>query len=255
MEIDLEEAIFGSTRDVKLPMAEDCARCHGSGAEPGSRAETCRRCAGQGVVVSASGFFQVRQTCNACGGTGQVISNPCRECRGAGRRKAERTLSIHIPKGVFTGARLRIPGKGEPGIRGGSAGDLYVVLHVTAHEIFECQDDDLFCEAPVSFEVAALGGEIEVPTPDGIAQLKIEAGTPSGKIYRLKGKGLTLSGRHTRGDLMVKVVVQVPVSLSSAQKKIIKDLQAQTTVSHYPGAKEFTRRMESFYKRKRELGS
>jgi molecular chaperone DnaJ len=255
MEIDLEEAIFGSTRDITLPMAEDCGRCHGSGAEPGSRAETCRRCGGQGVVVSASGFFQVRQTCPSCGGSGQVISNPCRECRGAGRRKVERTLSIHIPKGVFSGARLRVPGKGEPGLRGGPSGDLYVLLQVKPHDVFECNDDDLFCEAPVSFDVAVLGGEIEVPTPDGVAQLKIEPGTPSGKVYRLKGKGLALSGRHGRGDLMVRVVVQVPVNITSAQKKAIKELREQFTASNYPSNKEFSRRMENFFRRKRDLGA
>ncbi|MFO7536404.1 MAG: molecular chaperone DnaJ [Kiritimatiellia bacterium] len=255
MEIDLEEAVFGSTRDITLPMTEDCARCHGNGAEPGSKPETCRRCGGQGVVVSASGFFQVRQTCQACGGTGQMISNLCRECRGTGRRKADRTLSIHIPKGVFTGARLRLPGKGEPGMRGGTPGDLYVVLHVRAHAIFECDDDDLFCEAPVPFDVAALGGEIDVPTPDGVAQLKIEAGTASGKVYRLKGKGLSLQGRHARGDLMVRVVVQVPVNLSSAQKKAIRELREQMGASNFPGNSEFTKKMDAFYRRKRDLGS
>jgi molecular chaperone DnaJ len=253
MEIDLEEAIFGSQRDITLPMAEDCARCHGSGAEPGTRPESCRHCGGQGAVVSASGFFQVRQTCPSCGGAGQVIANPCRECRGAGRRKVDRTLSIHIPRGVFTGARLRVPGKGEPGLRGGPGGDLYVVLHIKEHDIFQCDDDDLFCEVPVPFDVASLGGEVEVPTPDGVAQLKIEAGTPSGKVFRLKGKGLTLSGHHGRGDLMVRAVVQVPVSLSAAQKKAIKDLREQSMAANYPGNAEFRRKMDSFYRRKRDL--
>ncbi len=254
MEIDLEESIFGSTREITLPMAEDCPRCHGHGAEPGSKPETCRHCGGRGVVVSASGFFQVRQTCPSCAGAGQMIANPCRECRGAGRRKTNRTLSIRIPKGVYTGARLRLTGKGEPGKRGGPSGDLFVVLHVRPHEIFQWEEVDLLCEVPVPFETAALGGEVEVPTPDGVARLKIDSGTPSGKVFRLKGKGLSLSGHHGRGDLMARVVVQVPVGLNAAQKRAIKELREQGTSSQYPDETAFRQKMDAFFQRKSNLG-
>jgi len=254
MEIDLEEAIFGSSREITLPMAETCARCGGNGSEPGSRPETCRQCDGRGVVISASGFMQIRQTCPVCGGAGQVIARPCRDCRGAGRRKVNRTLSIRIPKGVFPGARLRVPGKGEPGQRNGPAGDLYVVLHIREHEIFQWEESDLYCEVPVPFETAVLGGEIEVPTPDGVAQLKIEAGTATGKLLRLKGKGLALSGRHGRGDLMARIIVQVPTGLNGAQKKAMREFSAVSSPNLYPGTAAYRRKMDLFFQRKRDLG-
>jgi len=254
MEIDLEEALFGSKRDVTLPMEEDCPRCSGTGVEPGTKVETCRRCHGRGVIISGGGFFQIRQTCPDCGGEGQTAGSLCRECRGVGRRKTRRTLTITIPKGVFHGARLRLAGKGEPGLRGGPPGNLYIVLRIRPHPLFQWEGADLHCEVPLPLETAALGGEIEVPTPDGMAQLKIEPGTQTGRVYRLKGKGMALSGRQGRGDLLARMVVQVPIHLTPAQKRLLRELEQQRTDSQYPALSDYRRKVETFYQRQRELG-
>ena len=250
LEIDFEEAVFGSEREVALPMAAECSSCKGNGTKPGTRAESCRHCSGQGYALSGGGFFQVRQTCPVCGGQGTMITDPCGTCNGTGRVKQRKRLTLKIPQGVETGSRLRLSGRGEGGVRGGQAGDLYVVLHVSDHELFQRQGDDLYCQVPVTFETAALGGEIQVPTVDGFARLKLSPGTETGKTFRLKGKGMPVLDRHGHGDLHVQILAEVPVKLNSKQKQLLKDMQGSSSPSNYPEMKRFTKLTEKFFDRK-----
>ncbi len=253
LEIDLEEAAFGSHRELTIPLAGECPDCGGTGVPPGVSAERCRQCGGSGMVVSGGGFFQIRQTCPICGGAGTLVTRPCSTCRGSGRVKTRRKLTLRIPRGVETGSRLRLTGKGEGGLRGGPPGDLYVVIHVTQHEIFERRGDDLFCEVPVPFDILALGGEVEVPTVDGIAKIKVSSGTESGRVFRLRGKGIpNLEGRG-RGDLHVRLVAEVPVNLDARQRKLLKDFTDMRQASNYPAFRRFGERMQAFLDRKAAL--
>ena len=253
LEIDFEEAAFGSQREITLPIMEECSACKGSGAEAGSKKETCRRCSGHGMLIASNGFFQVRQTCPACGGTGQTIANPCRTCRGEGRVKGKRQISLRIPAGVETGSRLRIAGAGEGGTRGGVAGDLYVVLHVKTHDLFQRRDEDIYLEMPIPVHVAALGGEIDVPTIHGYTPLKIPAGTESGAVFRIRGKGV--AGLHgiRNGDQHVRVTVEIPTHLNSAQKDLLKHLQDTLKNENHPRAREVIRQAEEFYSHKKAM--
>lgn len=248
LEIEFEESVFGAQREITLPITEQCAACGGSGSEPGTAEETCRHCGGRGAVVASSGFFQVRQTCPACGGRGKVITKPCRECRGAGRQKTRRRLALRIPPGVETGSRLRLAGRGEGGIRGGGAGDLYVILHVKAHPLFQREGNDLLCEVPVPFHVAALGGDVEVPTLDGFARLKIDAGTESGRVFRLRGKGVPSVEGYGIGDLHVKIHIEVPTRLNSRQKKLLRDFEEVCSADNYPHGMKLREAAEAFMK-------
>ncbi|MGQ9661203.1 MAG: molecular chaperone DnaJ [Kiritimatiellia bacterium] len=253
LEIDLEEAAFGSEREIMIPVSEECHDCNGTGVRPGSGRETCRRCGGHGILVAGGGFFQVRQTCPACGGEGSVVTEPCRTCDGNGRVKVRRRLSLKIPRGVETGSRLRLPGKGEGGTHGGPPGDLYVVIHVRPHELFQRRGNDLLVEVPVPMETAALGDEIEVPTLDGYAKLRLDSGTDAGRIYRLKGKGMPDVNGSGRGALHVRIVPEVPVHLSAKQKKLLRELAQLREPGNYPLSGEFRRRAEAFYERKRKM--
>ena len=253
LEIDFEESVFGSQRDLALTVMDECATCKGSGAEPGSKREVCRRCSGSGMVISSSGFFQVRQTCPSCGGAGQTISKPCRECQGEGRVKARRTLNLKIPAGVETGSRLRLAGKGEGGARGGHPGDLYVVIHVRAHSYFQRRGEDIFVDMPLPFDVAALGGEIDVPTIHGQAKLKIPAGTASGTVLRLKGKGVTGLQGYGAGDQHVRLHIEVPDRLDRAQREQMRSLAASVGQDGYPGLREIRRMAAEFYQHKADM--
>ncbi len=253
LEIDMEEAAFGSKREITLPLSVECTKCNGSGMASGAKKETCRHCGGQGAVLSGGGFFQVRQTCPICGGTGSIVTDPCRTCQGSGRIKSRKRLTMRIPKGVESGSRLRLSGKGEGGIKGGPSGDLYVVLHVSQHELFERRGDDLYCEVPVAMEVAALGGEVEVPTIDGYAKLKVEPGTETGKVFRLRSKGMPNVEGYGKGDLHVRVVAEVPEKLSAKQKVVLKEFGESVTDSNYPIREKFRKLTEAFYDRKRSL--
>jgi len=250
MEIDFEEAMYGSERELNLPMTEDCATCHGSGAAPGTKRETCRQCGGQGVIIQGNGFFQMQQPCPVCRGEGTIIKTPCKTCGGAGRVKTHRKLSLKIPKGVETGSRLRLAGKGEPGARGGDAGDLHVVLHVRPSTVFVREGDDLMCEVPVSLDKAALGGDVEVPTIDGFAHLKLSSATPNGKTFRMRGKGAPMVDGHGAGDLIVRIVIEVPASLSSRQRKALEDFAAADEGRSYPDAKRLHERAEEILKKR-----
>lgn len=254
LEIDLEEAAFGSEREIVLPLAVECGECKGSGVARGSKRETCKHCGGRGAVVSGGGFFQVRQTCPVCNGEGTMITRPCKECNGAGRVKTKQRLTLRIPKGVETGSRLRLASKGEGGIRGGPQGDLYVVLHVKPHELFARRGDDLLCEVPVPFESAVMGDEIQVPTIDGYAKLKLAPGTESGKVFRLRGRGMPSVEGYGRGDLHVKVVPEIPVKLNSRQKKLLKELRGLQDPSNYPKMNRFAKKAEEFFERKDSMG-
>ncbi|MCK5850904.1 MAG: molecular chaperone DnaJ [Kiritimatiellae bacterium] len=249
LEVDLEESAFGSRREIKLPMSTECGKCKGSGVAKGSKKETCKHCGGRGNVVTGGGFFQVRQTCPICGGAGTIVTKPCNTCQGSGRVVEHKRLTLRIPRGVETGSRLRLAGKGEGGHKGGPPGDLYVVIHVSQHGLFERRGDDLYCEVPVPFEVAALGGKIEVPTIDGYAKLKLAPGTEAGKVFRLRGKGISNVEGYGTGDLHVRILPEVPVKLSSSQKKLLKELGGLRGEANYPGGEAFRERVKTFYER------
>jgi len=252
LEIDFEEAVFGSEREVDLNVNDTCDTCHGSGAASGSARETCRQCGGQGVVVVGGGFIQMRQTCPVCRGEGTIIRSPCKKCGGTGRVKTPRHIALRIPKGVETGSRLRLTGKGESGMRGGPAGDLYVVLHVREHDVFQREDDDLICTVHISPVVAALGGDIDIPTPDGHARIKLPAGTPNGKVFRLRGKGMpTLNGGC--GDLHVRVELEVPAHLSSKARRLLEEFAALTSADNYPEAAKQHKAIDAFFARRDAL--
>ncbi len=224
LEMTLEEAVAGNTVKIRVPTHKNCGTCKGSGAKKGTSAKTCTTCQGHGQVRMSQGFFSVQQTCPDCRGAGEVIKDPCGDCHGQGKVRDNKTISVKVPPGVDTGDRIRLSGEGEPGENGGPSGDLYVSVRVKDHTIFKRDDADLFCEVPISFVAAALGGEFEVPTLDGKVSLKIPAETQSGKIFRLRGKGVkTVRGSHT-GDLLCKAIVETPVNLTSRQKEILKEL-------------------------------
>ena len=253
LEIDFEESVFGSQRDLTLPVMDECSACKGSGAEPGSKKESCRRCGGRGILVTATGFLQMRHTCPNCNGTGETISNPCRTCRGEGRVKGRRTISLKIPAGVETGSRLRLAGKGEGGTRGGAPGDLYVVLHVRAHEIFQRHDEDIVIDMPLPFHIATLGGEIEVPTIHGYTRLKIPAGTETGTVFRLRGKGLTGIQGLRDGDQHVRAIVEIPTHLDGKLRDLLKSVADICGPRQYPAGTKLREKAEEFYAHKKAM--
>jgi len=252
LEIDFEEAVLGSHREIRININETCAACKGSGAEPGSGKRTCSDCGGAGQVISGGGFVQFRQTCPTCRGAGQVIEKPCSACHGQGLVRNKRTIDVKIPSGVETGSRLRVGGRGEGGLRGGSSGDLYIVLHVREHEFFKRNDLDIICEIPVPFHIATLGGEVQVPTIHGAADLKIPAGTESGQIFRMRGKGIS-NPRYGTGDQHIVVQIEVPKGLSSKEKKKLEDAVAILNEKHFPLGQKMTKAAEKFYAHKKAL--
>ncbi|MBV1788999.1 molecular chaperone DnaJ [Marinobacterium sp. D7] len=226
LDLSLEEAVRGCEKTLKVPTLVACSVCDGSGAKPGTSARTCGTCGGVGQVRMQQGFFSVQQTCPTCRGEGKVISDPCSKCHGHGRVEETKTLQVKIPAGVDTGDRIRLSGEGEAGSHGGPAGDLYVQVNVLRHPIFERDGKHLYCEVPISFIDAALGGELDVPTLDGRVKLKIPAETQTGKLFRLRGKGITPVRGGGVGDLMVKVTVETPVNLNNRQRELLKEFQS-----------------------------
>ncbi|MBU4201320.1 MAG: molecular chaperone DnaJ [Kiritimatiellae bacterium] len=255
LEIEFEESVFGAERAITIPISEECSACAGSGAEAGHKKETCRHCGGHGVVVTSAGFFRVQQDCPSCGGRGEIVTHPCRPCGGTGMVKARKQLTLKIPAGVETGSRLRLAGKGEGGARGGGAGDLYVVLHVRPHHLFQREGNDLFCEVPISLEAAALGGEISVPTLDGWANIRIAPGTENGKLFRLRGKGVPDTGGYGHGDLHVRVVQEVPKNLSGQQKKKLKEFLDACDETNCPDLAQFRTKAAEFMEHRKPSGS
>lgn len=223
LELDLEDAVRGKNVKVEIPSASECQSCNGSGAEPGTRPETCGTCRGMGQVRMQQGFFSVQQTCPNCRGAGQIVKNPCKACRGEGFVEEEKTLSVKVPPGVDTGDRIRLSSEGEPGMHGAPPGDLYVQIAVKEHPIFDRDGRNLHCDVPISITDAALGGELEVPTLDGRVKLKIPAETQSGKLFRLRGKGVTPVRGGPPGDLLCRVVVETPVNLTKKQKELLRE--------------------------------
>ena len=222
LELSLEQAVFGVTETIKLPAWDDCTNCNGHGTADGKKPRECQQCRGAGQVQVRQGFFVLQQTCPVCRGKGVLVTDPCKPCRGVGKIKREKTLEVKIPAGVDTGDRIRLTGEGEPGDSGSQSGDLYVQVNVKPHEFFERDGSDLHCTVPVSIVTASLGGEMEVPTLKGKAQLKVPEGTQSGKTFRMRGMGVKSVRGGPQGDLLCNVVVEVPVHLSRKQKDLLK---------------------------------
>lgn len=224
LELSLEEAVRGVSKKIRIPTLVSCANCDGTGAKKGTHPITCNTCGGVGQVRMQQGFFAMQQTCPDCRGTGKVIKDPCEVCRGEGRVQEYKTLSVKIPPGVDSGDRIRLAGEGEAGVNGGPSGDLYVQIGVAEHQIFQREGRDLFCEVPITFVDAALGGELEVPTLEGRVKLKIPPETQTGKLFRLRGKGVVPVRGGSAGDLMCRVVVETPVKLTERQRELLKEL-------------------------------
>jgi molecular chaperone DnaJ len=252
MEISLEDAAKGTETKIRIPVQAKCETCNGSGAKAGKSPVTCGTCGGQGQVRMQQGFFSVQQTCPKCHGGGKTIKDEdkCGTCHGAGRVKLNKTLSVKIPAGVDEGDRIRLSGEGEAGVNGGPTGDLYVVVHLKQHEIFQRDGGNLHCEMPISFSTAALGGEIEVPTLGGSAKMKIPAETQTGGVFRLKGKGIKPLRQSDHGDLLVHVVVETPVKLTEKQKELLREFEISTQADsgkHSPRNKSWMDKVKGFF--------
>ncbi|USD38446.1 molecular chaperone DnaJ [Ferrimonas sp. SCSIO 43195] len=250
MELSLEEAVKGITKEIRIPVLTTCDSCHGSGAKKGSSAQTCGTCHGQGQVQMRQGFFAVNQTCPTCHGKGKVIKDPCSKCHGQGRVEKTKTLSVKIPAGVDTGDRIRLSGEGEAGEMGAPAGDLYVQVHVKDHPIFQRDGNNLYCEVPIGFSTAAVGGDIEVPTLDGRVNLKVSAETQTGRMFRLRGKGVKSVRSHAVGDLICKVIIETPVNLTERQKELLREFDQTlegSSKKHSPKAEGFFDGVKKFF--------
>ena len=249
LDLSLEDAVKGTEVKIRIPVMSSCKTCSGSGAKKGSTPDTCSTCGGHGQVRMQQGFFSVQQTCPQCRGTGKIIKDPCPDCHGQGRIKEQKTLSVKIPAGVDEGDQVRLAGEGEAAPGGGISGDLYVVVRLKAHPIFQREDTNLYCEMPVSFSNLALGGEIEIPTLDGRAKLKIPHGTQTDKVFRLRGKGVRNVRSSQPGDLYCKLVVETPVNLSKDQKELLEAFEKSMQKGgkrHSPKASSWTDKIKTF---------
>ncbi len=252
LNLDLEKAVKGDTVTIDVPTQVSCDTCGGSGAKKGTQPSTCSTCGGAGQVRMQQGFFSIQQTCPACKGAGTTISDPCGDCHGRGRTHKTKTLSVKVPAGVDDGDRIRLSGEGEAGRNGGPPGDLYVEIRIEPHKLFERGGADLSCEVPLSFATATLGGEVELPTLDGNVSLKIPAGTQSGKVFRLRGKGVITVRDPRKGDLFAKVAVETPINLTAEQKNLLKKLEASLSAggdSHNPRAGGWLDTVKRFFDR------
>lgn len=247
LEISLEEAARGMEKEISFRKNMTCERCDGSGAEPGSKRVTCPTCRGAGQIRRSGGIITFTQTCPTCAGVGTKIEKPCKDCRGEGRMPKTTKLNVRIPPGVDTGSRLRSSGNGEAGLAGGQPGDLYIVLTVKEHELFERQGEDLFCEIPIKFTLAAMGGTIEVPTLSGKASLKIPPATQSGTTFRLRGKGIPSLRGGAQGDQLVRVQVEVPTVLTSDQRRILEEFARVSGDANEPTSRSFFEKAKKFF--------
>ncbi len=247
LEISLEEAAKGSQTRIRIPTEINCSTCKGSGAKAGTSAKTCGTCKGSGQVRMQQGFFSVQQSCPHCHGSGKVIDDPCTDCHGRGRKRENKTLEIKIPAGVNDGDRIRLSGEGEAGVNGGPSGDLYVQITLRQHELFTRDGDDLHCEIPITMTTATLGGDIDVPTLDGTASLRIPEETQTGKIFRLRGKGVTGMRSGVAGNLYVHVVVETPVNLNSEQKELLRKFQESLGEHHSPQEGGWQQKLKNFF--------
>lgn len=255
LEISLYEVLEGCEPEIKIPKMRPCEPCSGSGAKPGTTAETCTRCNGMGQMVFQQGFFRVNRPCDVCGGAGEVVRERCTSCRGAGRIEGQQTIHVRVPPGVDEGARLRLVGEGEAGIAGGPPGDLYVVISIEDHPLFERDGTDLYCDVPVPFTQAALGAEVDAPTLEGKVKLKIPEGTQSGTTLRLRGKGLpplrprldAASVKKMRGDYFARIFVEVPTKLSKRQRKLLEEFAEESGTVHHAAHKGFMDKLRDFF--------
>lgn len=244
VEISLEEAAFGIENTITVPRYEACPVCNGTGAKPGSKKITCPQCKGSGRTVVSNGFFQLSQACQRCGGEGSIVQNPCTECRGEGRVKVTRKIKVKIPAGVDTGSHLRIRGEGESGP--GGSGDLYVIIEVREHPVFQRHNNDIVTEINISLSKALLGSEVSVPTLDGKVEMKIPAGTQSGRIFRLKEKGIPDIHGRGQGDELIRVNVEIPTRLSPEQRRLIEEFARLS--GEDPGKDSFTDKIKKAFK-------
>ncbi len=250
LELGLEDAARGTEAKIRIPTMEACETCHGTGAKPGTKPQTCPQCHGRGEVRISQGFFSIQQTCPQCHGTGKVVTDPCATCEGVGRLRKHKTLSVKIPAGVDQDDRIRLAGEGEAGVNGGPPGDLYVVVNLKPHAVFQRDGADLHCEMPISFAIAALGGEIEIPTLDGHAKIRIPAETQTGQVFRLKNKGIRPVRGSVVGDLYCHVAIETPVKLTSRQKDLLREFESinqQDPAAHNPRAKSFFDKVRDFF--------
>jgi molecular chaperone DnaJ len=249
LEVSLEDAFKGSTAQIRVPTSVGCDHCKGSGSEAGSRPVTCSTCAGAGKVRAQQGFFTIERTCPSCGGAGRVIENPCKQCGGQGRVRREKTLSVNIPAGVEDGTRIRLAGEGEAGLRGSSPGDLYIFLSVQPHRLFQRDGANIHCRVPIPMTMAALGGQLEVPTIDGVrARVTIPPGTQTGHQFRMKGKGMSVLRSLARGDMYVEAVIETPVSLTKRQQELLKEFErAGDKDKTSPESEGFFARVKEFW--------
>ena len=245
--IDLEDVLTGEEASLELPRMLRCEKCSGTGAKPGTQPERCGRCGGSGQAVFQQGLFRISRPCEACRGEGSVVRNPCTGCRGSGRVEGKKRLQVRVPAGVEDGMRLRVSGEGEAGLSGGPPGDLYVVMSVAEHSLFTREGPDLLCEVPVLFTQAALGAEIDVPTLEGRVKLKIPEGTQSGRTFRLRGKGVPSVGSPARGDLHVRIFVEVPSRLTGKQRALLEELAAESGADGAPVTKGFLDKVRDLF--------
>ena len=250
MEISLEEAANGKDAQIRIPSWDTCDTCGGSGAKPGTSVDTCSTCHGSGSVQMRQGFFSVQQTCPTCRGMGKIIPDPCTSCHGQGKIKRNKTLEVKVPAGIDDGMRIRSAGNGEPGQNGGPSGDLFIEIRIKKHDIFERDGDDLHCQVPVQMTTAALGGEINVPTLTGKATIEIPEGTQTGKIFRLRGRGIKGVRSAVAGDLYCHIQVETPVKLTEHQRKLLKELDESFTkggTKHSPNEKSWFEKAKEFF--------
>jgi molecular chaperone DnaJ len=248
LEISFEESAFGATKTVEVRREEVCSDCKGDGAKPGTSRSNCSACHGTGHIMASSGFFSVSRTCHRCHGQGSLIQHPCTGCHGSGRVAVSRKVQINIPPGISNGLRLRVSGEGEAGARGGPRGDLYVDIHVNPHDIFSREGDNLICEVPINFVQAALGCEIEVPTLKGTSSLKIPAGTQTGRVFKLKGKGIASLNGHGIGDEEVRILVETPTHLSEKQKELLRQFAELSGEKVNPAVHSFIQKVKDLFK-------
>ena len=247
LEIKLEEAARGVEKEIEIRKTGRCSACGGSGGGPGAHLHTCPTCRGRGQVIATRGFFQVAQPCPRCHGAGEMFDHPCKVCRGDGRAEITTRIKLKIPAGIEDGSRLRSGGNGEAGLRGAASGDLYVVVHIREHAVFARDGDDLFCEMPVSFVIAALGGEINVPTLEGKASIKVPAGTQNGTVFKLRGKGMPHLRGSGQGQLLVRAVVEVPTKLTAGQRRKLEEFAESCGDQNAPMTRSFLERAKEFF--------
>ncbi|MGH1376386.1 MAG: molecular chaperone DnaJ [Alphaproteobacteria bacterium] len=253
MDLSLEDAYRGKEAKIKIPVNDSCDTCSGTGAENGESAQNCGTCNGAGRVRQQQGFFTIERACPTCHGEGAIIKNPCRKCSGSGRIQKSKTLKVKIPAGVETGRRIRLTGEGEAGLRGGPRGDLYVMINVKPHKLFQRDSNNLYCRVPITITRAALGGDIEVPTVEGTrATVKVPAGTQTGQQFRLRGKGMSMLRSDSRGDMYIEIFVETPVNLSKKQQDLLRDLDSsigdgKNAGKHSPESSGFFKKIREFW--------